>query len=282
MHAVVTGATSGIGEAIAAKLARSATVTLVGRDDTRLRAAAARIGKAVPGADLILERADLALCGEVRSLAERLESPDVVVSNAAVITDLDDRTDEGVQTLLATNHLAPYLLLRLLAERIGEGGGRQARFVIVGADPVALARVPVDLDDLESRRLRMPDPDLRPFVAYGRTKNMNAMFCYALARRLTAITVNAVHPGIIGGTGLGRNARGALKRLGEELGRTAPRAEVGAETPVWLATASEVDGRTGGFYVGRELVKTAEHTTDPERCERLWCESAQLVGISDW
>jgi NAD(P)-dependent dehydrogenase (short-subunit alcohol dehydrogenase family) len=280
MHAVVTGATSGIGEAIATALARSATVTLVGRDDGRLRAAAARIEKAVPGADLVLERADLALCKEVRHLAERLELPDVVVSNAAVITDLDDRTDEGQQRLLAVNHLAPYLLLRLLAERLGESGST-ARFVIVGADPVALGWVPVDLDDLESQRLRFEDPDLTPFAAYGRTKNMNAMFGYELARRLKGITVNAVHPGIIGGTGLGRNARGALKKLGEELAKTAPGPEVGADTAVWLATASEVDGRTGGFYVNRHKVETAEHTTDRQRCERLWRESAQLVGISE-
>jgi NAD(P)-dependent dehydrogenase (short-subunit alcohol dehydrogenase family) len=278
MHAVVTGATSGIGEAIATALARSATVTLVGRDDARLRAAAVRVEKAVPGADLVLERADLALGKEVRGLAERVELPDVVVSNAAVITDLDDRTEENTQRLLAVNHLAPYLLLRLLAARLGP---RSARFVIVGADPVALARVPVDLDDLESRSLRLSDPELTPFAAYGRTKNMNAMIGYELARRLPGITVNGAHPGIIGGTGLGRNARGALKKLGEELALTAPGPEVGADTPAWLATASEVDGRTGGFYVNRRLVTTAEHTTDRERCRRLWRESAQLVGISE-
>jgi NAD(P)-dependent dehydrogenase (short-subunit alcohol dehydrogenase family) len=278
MHAVVTGATSGIGEAIATALARSATVTLVGRHEARMRAAAARVKMAVPGADLILERADLALGKEVRGLAERLELPDIVVGNAAVITNLDDRTEEGTQRLLAVNHLAPYLLLRLLAARLG---ARAARFVIVGADPIALKRAPVDLDDLESRNLRLPDPDLTPFAAYGRTKNMNAMFGYELARRQPGITVNGAHPGIIGGTGLGRNARGALRKLGDELGRDAPGPEVGADTPVWLATASEVDGRTGGFYVSRRLVETAAHTTDRERCLRLWRESAQLVGISE-
>jgi len=292
MRAVVTGATSGIGEAIATKLAEWGTVVLVGRDDVRLDEAARRIDQAAPGADLILEKADLALTKDVRELAERLPPPDVVVSNAAVITDLDDRTAEGRQTLLAVNHLSPYLLLRLLAERIGdpmappeEGTGgaidRPARFVIVGADPVALAGVPVDLDDLESQRLQLDDPDLRPFAAYGRTKNMNAMVGYELARRLTGITVNTAHPGIIRDTGLGRNARGALKRLGEQLSRTASGPEVGADTPVWLATSSEVDGLTGGFYVNRELVSTADHTTDPARCARLWRESAQLVGISD-
>ncbi|MFI9383622.1 SDR family NAD(P)-dependent oxidoreductase [Kutzneria sp. NPDC052558] len=276
MRAVVTGATSGIGEAIATRLAERATVVLVGRDNARLDAAARRIERAAPGADLVLEKADLALVKEVRALAERLPRADVVISNAAVITDLHDHTAEGRQTLLATNHLAPYLLLRLLAE----AADRPARFVIVGADPVALAGAPVDLDDLEAHNLWLPDPDLLPFAAYGRTKNMNAMVGYELARRFPGITVNAAHPGIIGGTGLGRHAKGALRELGERLGRTAPGPEVGADTPVWLATSSEVDGRTGGFYVDRVLTPTAEHTTDRARCARLWRESAQLVGIS--
>lgn len=276
MLAVVTGATSGIGEAIATRLAREATVVLVGRDGDRLREARARVAKAVPQADLMLEKADLALGKEVRDLAERLPPPDVVVSNAAVITDLTDRTAEGRQTLLATNHLAPYLLLRLLAAKC-----RDARFVIVGADPVALARVPVDLDDLESRHLTTPDPDLTPFAAYGRTKNMNAMFAYALAKRLDTITVTVAHPGVIAGTRLGRNARGALKELGDRLASTSPGPEAGADTPCWLATSSEVDGHTGGCYVDRHQVPTADHTTDPARCDRLWRESAHLVGLPE-
>ena len=73
-------------------------------------------------------------------------------------------------------------------------------------------RRPVDLDDLmfaDPERLGEPDR-LRPFFAYGRTKNMNAMFVFTLARRLagTGITVNGAHPGIIAGTGLSREVPG--------------------------------------------------------------------------
>ncbi|MCI2420876.1 SDR family NAD(P)-dependent oxidoreductase [Saccharopolyspora sp. K220] len=283
-RAVVTGATSGIGEAIARSLAAAGmTVVMVGRSGQRLDDARERILAAVPDANLHLERADLSLLGEVRELAGRLSRdplPDIVVSNAAVVAELDDITPEGIQRTLATNHLAPYLLLRLL---IGPVGSRPARFVVVGASPRGLTRVPVDLADLnyQTGHGLGPLPSFRPFAAYGRTKNMNAMFVYALARRLdgTRITVNGAHPGIIKGTGLGRDSRGALKLFGAALSLFTPGPDAGADTPVWLATSPEVDGATGRFFVNRKQVPTAPHTTDVHRCDRLWNESARLVGL---
>jgi NAD(P)-dependent dehydrogenase (short-subunit alcohol dehydrogenase family) len=288
MRAVVTGATGGIGEAIARRLAAEGmTVVLVGRSEQRLSHTRQRILTSVPNADLRLERADLALLADVRELAERLASgapPDVVVSNAAVIADLDDYTPDGIQRTLAVNHLAPYRLLPSLVDPIGD---RKARFVVVGADPRGLRRAPVDLDDLEARTRRGlgPIPSLRPFVAYARTKNMNAMFLYALARRLegTQITVNGAHPGIIKHTRLGNDtARGALRALNAvvQLNPFAPHPDVGADTPAWLATSPEVDGVSGAFFVKREQVQTAPHTTDPERGDRLWEESARLTELA--
>jgi NAD(P)-dependent dehydrogenase (short-subunit alcohol dehydrogenase family) len=288
MRALVTGATNGIGEAIARRLAgEGLTVVLVGRDWDRLRAARERLHAAVPGADLALERADFADLGEVRDLAERLiEAPplDIVVSNAALVAPLERQTPEGLPRVLAVNHLAPYLLLRALAEALA---GRRARFVVVGGDPVSLARRPVDLDDLlfaHPERLGEPgEPvELRPFRAYGRTKNMNAMFVFALARRLagTRITVNGAHPGIIGGTGLGSEVPGIEALVAEAYGLDSlPGADVGADTPAWLATSPDVEGVSGKFFVERRAVGTAPHTTDIERCDRLWDASARLVGL---
>ncbi len=283
-RAVVTGATSGIGEAIVRSLAADGlTVVMVGRSEERLDQARRRVLAAVPEADLQLERADLSLLADVRDLADRLTAappPDVVISNAAVIADVQDVTSEGIQRTVATNHLAPYLLLRSLVGHIGQ---RPARFIVVGASPSALARVPVDLDDLQSETGRGLGflPSLRPFAAYGRTKNMNAMFGYALARRLegTNITVNGVHPGIIKGTGLGRNIRGTLRFLDRLSQPFLPGPEVGADTPAWLATSPEVEGVTGRFFVRRQQVTTAPHTTDVARGDRLWDESARLVGL---
>jgi NAD(P)-dependent dehydrogenase (short-subunit alcohol dehydrogenase family) len=300
MRAVVTGATSGIGEAIARRLAgEGLTVTMVGRSDERLKDAAARIEAAAPGADLVLERADLAELAQVRDLAARLldqPRPDAVISNAALVTPLERTTTDGLPRVLAVNHLAPYLLLRMLAPELGK-----ARLVVVGADPVSLVHAPVDLDDLQFAHLdRLGAPaELLPFIAYGFTKNMNAMFVYALARRLSpGVTVNGAHPGVILGTGLGKETPGIGEAIGNAVrsgilpvpgpqptghgaatSAEGPGPDVGADTPAWLATSPEVEGVTGRFYVDRAIVETAPHTTDTQRCDRLWHESARLVGL---
>ncbi|MEC3914394.1 SDR family NAD(P)-dependent oxidoreductase [Nocardia sp. CDC160] len=286
--AVVTGSTNGIGEAIARQLAAAGMeVVLVGRDRGRLAAARERITAAVPGARLRDELADLSLLEDVRQLADRLRDTriDILISNAAVVAELGDHTAEGLQRTLATNHLAPYLLLRTLGENIAAAGG-SARLIVVGASPTALRRVPANLEDLgfeNPRGLGFP-PSFRPFVAYGQTKNMNAMFVYSLAEHLagSGVTVNGAHPGIIRHTGLGRDsARGLLRVFGwsQWINPLLPGPDAGADTPVWLATAPELAGVTGRFFVRRKDVPTAAHTTEPGRRAELWAKSAHLTGL---
>jgi NAD(P)-dependent dehydrogenase (short-subunit alcohol dehydrogenase family) len=104
--------------------------------------------------------------------------------------------------------------LRSLAEAPDR---KPARYVIVGGDPRGLTRIPVNLDDLADSS----GGPMRDFVTYARTKNTNAMFGYALARRLrsTGITVNGAHPGIIKGIGLGREASRPVRLLGAAFNR---------------------------------------------------------------
>ncbi len=287
MRAVITGSTNGIGAVVAERLAREGIdVTLVGRSDQRLSATAERIRSAAPGVEVSTERADLADLDQVRALTERLsaaEPLDIVISNAALVAPLDERDASGLPRTVVANYLAPYVLLRGLAQTLSE---RRARFVIVGADPVVLEQVPVDVDDLrfEQPERLGPDPELRPFALYAHTKNMDAMLMYALARRLrdTAITVTGAHPGVIGQTGLTDETPGLAEKLHASYGidtATMPSPDVGADTPAWLATSSEVEGVTETFFVDRHPVPTADHVSDEARCNRLWKRTAQVVGL---
>jgi NAD(P)-dependent dehydrogenase (short-subunit alcohol dehydrogenase family) len=180
-----------------------------------------------------------------------------------------------------------------------------ARLVVVGADPVSGGRRPADLDDLTfSRPELLGEPaGIRPFFAYGRTKTMDAMFVFELARRLagTAVTVNIAHPGVIPGTGLSDEAPGLTEQVYQAFrdgllappgrqpgghaapsfaaGEAGPSTDTGADTPAWLATSPEADGITGRFFVDRQPVETAPHTTDPARCALLWEQTARLTGM---
>jgi NAD(P)-dependent dehydrogenase (short-subunit alcohol dehydrogenase family) len=142
-------------------------------------------------------------------------------------------------------------------------------------------RRPVDLDDLmfaDPERLGEPD-GLRPFFAYGRTKSMNAMFVYALARRLgdSGVTINACHPGIIGGTDLSREVPrlGALATGPDEHALNAAgcasvsRAswETGASRLVVLLDVLPGAGRMSSM--GKTLAFVCDGTRDPEISDRL-------------
>lgn len=274
-HCVITGASGGIGEAIArALLARGHQVTLVARAGDRLQAAAERLIGGSSAARVHVEAADLALQTEVRRLTAALavRPIDSLVLNAAIMPGERRLTGEGIEETLAVNHLAPYLLTRLLLPGLASG----ARIVIVGADPSMLAREPVDLDDLGFER------GFSATRAYMRTKNMNAMFSHALARRLegSGITVNAGHPGVIR-TALGRNARGPIGVLLTLMRPFLPGPDTGADTPAWLADAEALEGVHGRFFVKRRAVATAAHTLDTARQERLWRSSATLVGLQE-
>lgn len=115
----MTGATSGLGEAIATQLAEGGARVLIGaRTAARGEAAADRIRSRVPDADLVLAPADLSLMTEVRSLAYDVKNVtprlDGLILNAAEARSGIVLTDEGIETNFATNHLAGFLLTHLL------------------------------------------------------------------------------------------------------------------------------------------------------------------------
>ena len=118
---LVTGATDGLGKALATELARAgATVIVHGRDDNRGKATLAEITEATGSDRLHWYQADLAHLDQVRDLAAAVaaDSPrlDVLVSNAGIGGSADGRQEsaEGIELRFAVNYLAGYLLTRLL------------------------------------------------------------------------------------------------------------------------------------------------------------------------
>ena len=280
-----TGASSGVGRQVAIQLATTGhDVILVARDPGRLAETVADIQGRNNGGTVRSREVDLGEPDEVRLLAQELadEQPSVVVSNAAAIPPVEALNSQGISLALAVNHLAPYLLMRSL---VAPSGTRPTRFVVVGGSPSGLRRAPVDLDDLELRhpeKLGWP-PSFRPVIAYARTKNMNTMFVYGLHARLPAgngVTINGTHPGVISTTRLNRYDRGAARVFGFLTSRMSKDTVASAaDRIVWLATDPTLAGQSGQYFVDRNPVDTASHTRDPERIDRLWRASAELVGL---
>jgi NAD(P)-dependent dehydrogenase (short-subunit alcohol dehydrogenase family) len=271
---VVTGATSGIGQATAAALAgRGAQVVLVGRDRGRAEKAAAEVA-AAGGPAPRLEIADLASMGQVRALADRLGALrriDVLVNNAGLMAGQRRVTADGYDEVFAVNHLAPFLLTNLLLAQLTAAG--PARVITVSSDAHAAARL--DLDDLQLEH------GWEGWRAYAGSKLANILFTRELARRLagSAVTANCAHPGLVR-TRFGREVRGPM-RVGVTVARPfmlSPKR--GARTIVYLATSPRVAGATGGYYVKSRPREPSPAGRDAAAARRLWQLSEELTGLA--
>ena len=251
-------------------------VIMHGPDRSTVDAARATIASTQPGADLEIAVADLSSQAEVRTLAadiqHRFGALDIMISNAAAVFDRWRMTPEGVERTFAVNHLAPYLLTRLLVPTLEKSD--DGRVVILGSE--AHRKAAWDPD-----RLDRSNPYER-FDAYARSKLANLLFNAELSRRLIergkSVTTNAMHPGTVR-THLFR-PRNAVERIAMpiiNLRGVSP--EAASDTVAWLATTPEVRGHSGGYYHKRSLVDPSSAASDEHSAFELWKLSAELTDL---
>lgn len=277
---LVTGATRGIGRAAAQALADlGATLVLVGRDRARAEATVAEIRQATDSDCVSYLLADLSSMAEVRRLAAEFQAGhdrlDVLINNAGALFAQRRLSADGLEMTFALNHMSYFLLTNLLRDTLVASA--PARVICVSSDAHRAGRV--DLGDLQGERAGM---GVGGFGAYGRSKLMNLLFTFELARRLagSGVTANAMHPGFVA-SGFGRN-NGGLMALGlRVIGPFARSPEQGADTLVHLASAPELAGVTGQYFVDRRPVTSAPASRDLALQHGLWQASAQLAGLAE-
>jgi len=273
---IVTGATSGLGQAAARQLAElGGRIVLIGRNPDKAAAVQQEIIVATGNPAVAVEIADLSLLQEVRQLAQRLleQEPriDILINNAGVLLNERTVTAEGIETTLATNLLAPFLLTNLLLPRLKESA--PARIIDVSSGGMYTSGIVVD--DLQYQQ-----SDYDGSAAYARTKRGLVILTELWAEQLedSGVVAHAMHPGWADTPGV-ESSLPLFHKLTKPFLRTP---EQGADTITWLAAAREAGKVSGYFWLDREphithvLPGTQESAEDRQR---LW---AALSQLADW
>jgi NAD(P)-dependent dehydrogenase (short-subunit alcohol dehydrogenase family) len=269
---LVTGATSGIGEATARGLAGLGAHVLVhGRDGDKCERVVQAIRAATRNNSVEPILADFRSLADVRAMAEHVNSTverlDVLVNNAGTMTPGRRLTSEGLDETFAVNHLAPFLLTNLLLPKIK--ASRPARIVNVSSMLHRMARL--NLSDLP---VEGPHDWMR---GYSRSKLALVLFTRSLARRLagSGVVANSLHPGTI----LSREPSGWLGRLlVQTLLRFMLSPDEGARTSLYLATSLEAAEVSGVYFTKCAPVAASRNALADDVAERLWQVSAKLTG----
>ena len=274
---LITGATNGIGLAAAEALAaRGANVAMVGRAESRTKAAEALVkAGAAPGVVVSTHLADLSSQAAVRKLAAevvaRYGKLDVLVNNAGAMYTTRQVSVDGIELTWAVNHLAPFLFTKLLLDRLKASA--PARIITTASGAHFGATIP--FDDLNAER------SYRGFGRYKETKLANILFTSELARRLEGsnVTAHSFHPGFVA-SGFNRN-NGLLMDMAMLLLRPMSRnVQKGAETLVWLVTSPDVVRSNGRYYVDMQARLPSPEAKDIATARRLWeISEAQCAGV---
>jgi retinol dehydrogenase 12 len=272
--ALVTGAASGIGKAIATGLARQGFhVVLLVRSDKRGEETMREIRAAIPGARLEALACDLGSQQSIREAAARFGAKhpklDVLVNCAGVFVKRKELTVDGVERTFAVNYLAYFLLTNLLLPALEAAA--PSRIVNVAS---RYGGAKVDLDDVNFER--------RPYSYMKSTPPTMAArvaFTLELAERLrgTGVVVNTLHPGLVARTSLLSDTGGFFRWLTDTAGGTP---EKGADTAIWLATAPETANVTGKMFAKRKEIQTPGQPADPAARRRLWDVSARMTKLA--
>lgn len=275
---VVTGASRGIGKATATALARrGATVVMLCRDAERGAAAVKEVQRLASASEggAALVTCDLASFAAIRAAAAEIASRwprlHVLVNNAAVNVSRRIASADGIEMTLAVNHLAPFLLTELLLPSLRAAA--PARVVNVTSELERWGRI--DFADLQGTRR------YNGTRAYLQSKLANVLFTYELAGRLarTGVTASCVYPGLVATDLLRDRWWWRARWLRPLWGRLFLSPDNAAEAVVHAVLSPDSANDLEGCFAKRGYsVRTSRRSYDRAARERLWNESARLVG----
>jgi len=267
----ITGATGGIGKATAVALAKqNYRVVIHGRNKEKTATVCEEI-KRLSGNDKVdFIIGDLLLMNEIKKVAqtyiERYDRLDILINNAGGIMSKDRKeTTEGMETTIAVNLLAPFLLTELLLGVLKKSD--DGRIINVSSNSHQLNAKP-DFDDLELKN------NYNPLTAYGNAKLFLIWNSQHLAEKLIQdgygnVAVNTLHPGAVATNfGINSNLGGLLNFLGKLARPFFKTPEQGATTILYLATSEDVKSISGKYFENKKI-KTASQKYYSKKNEQL-------------
>jgi retinol dehydrogenase-14 len=271
---LVTGATSGIGEAAAVQLVQTGAHVLLGaRTAETGDAARRRIQSQVPEAEVDVVAADLSEMTQVRSLAEdvqrRIDRLDGLILNAGATSATRSTTSEGFSPVFATNYLSVFYLTRLLLPLLRESA--PARIVVVSSSFHARIKG-LDVDALTASQAT------GRLVDYEMTKLLDVLLVTKLAAQLhgSGLIVNTADPGFVR-SNLGRNATGAFGLFLKAARLIQDTPDTAARILVQLATSPDIT-TSGGYYAKRASTNASALSQNRETATSLWEGSERLLS----
>jgi len=274
---IVTGANSGIGYYTALDLAaRNGRVILAGRNLQKTEDAAARIRLETGNANVVAMLLDVSLMSDVRRFVEEFKKNetrlDILLNNAGVAGLSFQLTSEGLETVMATNHLGHFLLTNLLLE------------TLIKSSPSRVVNVSSILHSsgkIEFEFYKKGGSHRRQRAAYHNSKFANVLFTTELSKRChgTGVSAFALHPGAVK-TEIWRNIKAPFRWLVKCFFLWFKNSQEGAQTSIYCAVQEGLEEHSGRYFSDCALAKQSDQSKDDGLAKKLWEASEILTGLA--
>jgi len=277
---VITGATSGIGYAVARKYAsRGADLLCINRNREKSESLRIEIEKEF-GVKCDYRLADLSILADIRRVAGEvaaLDRPiDVMIHNAGVYMTKRELTADGLEKVFVVQYLASFIMNWLLMDKLKSQ--HQARIIMVNSEGHRFAAWGLHLDDLNWDRRHYTG-----LGSYGSAKlaQLLSMLVFAEHFKGTGVTINAMHPGAVK-TETGQENGPVYKWFKRNfIDRTLKSPVLSAEALFWLGASPEEEGITGKFFNLTTVEEPAPPALDMEVARELWQISLEYSELTD-
>lgn len=262
--ALITGATSGIGEVIAKHLVQKGyTLIVLGRSKHKLDALKKSLLSINSNAQIDLFECDLSSFASVQQACSNVntsyQSIDLLILNAGLWNFKFVETIDKIEETLQVNLLAPIYMFNAFRSKLIKGESSRVLFTSSG-----LHQGEINFSDLEFRK------KFSGFKAYRQSKLGLILITRWLAKQseYSKIAFFSIHPGMVN-TKLGRNAGWLSRNIFKLFGKSP---EKGARTHLYLIEENLSKLSSGDYYANSKLARTHAYSYDMKIAERLWQE----------